>query len=85
MLAAGYGTPKDDSYMPPYAWRHTFATFMLARGMDVYAVARWMGTSVAMIERTYGHRDDGAIERARSLMNAAVGRRVDGGAKLVAV
>jgi integrase len=51
----------------PYALRHTFATEALAAGVSTFELARVMGTSVAMIDRTYGHlaRDSEASIRAR--------------------
>jgi integrase len=39
----------------PYAMRHTYATFSIAAGVDVFVLARRMGTSVEMIEKSYGH------------------------------
>jgi integrase len=39
----------------PYHLRHTFATEALAAGVSIFELARLMGTSVAMIDRTYGH------------------------------
>jgi integrase len=38
-----------------YCFRHTYATFRLAEGVDVYFLAKQMGTSVKMIEDHYGH------------------------------
>ena len=38
-----------------YSFRHTYATFRLMRGTDVYILAKQMGTSVEMIEDYYGH------------------------------
>ena len=38
-----------------YSFRHTYATFRLAAGVDVYFLAEQMGTSVKMIEDHYGH------------------------------
>ena len=38
-----------------YCFRHTFATFRLMEGVDVYSLAQQMGTSVQMIEDHYGH------------------------------
>ena len=35
--------------------RHTFATNALAAGISLYELARFMGTSVRMIDQTYGH------------------------------
>jgi integrase len=39
----------------PYQLRHTFATEALAAGISIFELARLMGTSVKMIDRTYGH------------------------------
>ncbi len=38
-----------------YCFRHTYATFRLMEGIDVYFLAKQMGTSVKMIEDHYGH------------------------------
>jgi integrase len=51
----------------PYCLRHTFATEALAAGVSTFELSRVMGTSIAMIDRTYGHlaRDSEASIRAR--------------------
>ncbi|MGA3003489.1 MAG: site-specific integrase [Acetobacteraceae bacterium] len=38
-----------------YCFRHTYATYRLTEGVDVYFLAKQMGTSVKMIEDHYGH------------------------------
>jgi integrase len=38
-----------------YCFRHTYATFRLMAGVDVFMLAKQMGTSVQMIEDYYGH------------------------------
>jgi integrase len=43
-----------------YDLRHTYATWSLAAGIDIFTLARRMGTSVKMIDRTYGHLVAGA-------------------------
>lgn len=53
----------------PYAMRHTFATWALDGGVGIYDLARLMGTSVQMIDRTYGHLAKGQAERARERLN----------------
>jgi integrase len=53
----------------PYAMRHTFATWALDAGIDIYDLARLMGTSVQVIDRTYGHLAKGQAERARDRLN----------------
>jgi integrase len=51
----------------PYHLRHTFATEALAAGVSIFELARLMGTSVKVIDKTYGHlaRDSEAAIRAR--------------------
>jgi integrase len=39
----------------PYHLRHTFATEALAGGVSIFELAGLMGTSVKMIDKTYGH------------------------------
>ena len=38
-----------------YCFRHTYATYRLTEGVDVYFLAKQMGTSVQMIEAHYEH------------------------------
>jgi integrase len=54
----------------PYTLRHSFATTALAAGISVFELARYMGTSVAMISRTYGHLARGAEDGARAKLDA---------------
>ena len=58
----------------PYALRHTFVTNALAAGVPIFDVARYAGTSVLMIERTYGHLAKGSEAHARDLLAAYAGR-----------
>jgi integrase len=53
-----------------YDMRHTFATWSLAAGMGIFTLARRMGTSVQMIDRTYGHLAHDAEDQDRGLLNA---------------
>jgi integrase len=46
---------SSGSRRSPYCFRHTYATFRLMEGIDVYFLAKQMGTSVKMIENYYGH------------------------------
>jgi integrase len=39
----------------PVCLRHTFATEALAGGISTFELSRLMGSSIEMIERTYGH------------------------------
>jgi integrase len=54
----------------PYALRHTFATEALLGGIATFELARIMGTSVAMIDRTYGHFTAQSLDSVRDRLNA---------------
>jgi integrase len=58
----------------PYALRHTFATEALAAGVSTFELARLMGTSVAMIDRTYGHLARDSEESIRARLDARADR-----------
>jgi integrase len=58
----------------PYALRHTFATFGIAAGVSLFELARFMGTSVEQIDRTYGHLLPDALERTRQALDLFVSR-----------
>jgi integrase len=61
-----------------YDLRHTYATFALRAGIPVFAVARFMGSSIAMIDRHYGHLALDSREHAVALLDAlALERAVD--------
>lgn len=53
-----------------YDLRHTYASWSLAAGVDMFTLARRMGTSVKMIDRTYGHLVAGADVYERELLDA---------------
>jgi hypothetical protein len=38
-----------------YDFRHTFATFALRAGISTFDLSRYMGASLTMIDRHYGH------------------------------
>ena len=64
-------------FRSPYALRHTFVTNALAAGVPIFDVARYAGTSVQMIERTYGHLARGSEEHGRSLLAAYAERETE--------
>jgi hypothetical protein len=53
-----------------YDLRHSFATWALAAGLSIFELARYMGTSVDMIDRTYGHLARGSEDLARAKLDA---------------
>jgi integrase len=54
----------------PYALRHTYASFSIAAGVPLFELARFMGTSVTQIEKTYGHLLPDSLERARTALDS---------------
>jgi integrase len=53
-----------------YDCRHTYAAWSLAAGVSVFTLSRRMGTSLAMIDATYGHLAPDAEEHERALLDA---------------
>ena len=51
-----YKTSSSGARRSTYCFRHTYATFRLTEGVDVYFLAKQMGTSVKMIEVQYADR-----------------------------
>jgi len=61
-----------------YDMRHTYATFALRAGVPVFAVSRFIGSSIAMIDRHYGHLANDSRQHAVALLDAlALERTVD--------
>lgn len=56
----------------PYAMRHTYASLSIAAGVSLFELSRLMGTSPAMLDKTYGHMLPDALDRARSALDAFV-------------
>jgi integrase len=53
-----------------YDLRHTFATFALRAGISTFELSRYMGTSLGMIDRHYGHLARDGREHAICLLDA---------------
>lgn len=60
----------------PYDMRHTYATWALRAGVNTFAVARRMGTSIRMIDLTYGHHAVDSDDHERALLDAFDGARM---------
>jgi integrase len=54
--------------------RHTFATEALAAGVSIFELARVMGTSVHMVDRTYGHLASDSEQAIRARLDARSAR-----------
>jgi len=60
----------DVDYRRVYDCRHTFASWAIAGGVQLFYLARIMGTSVAMIDQTYGHLLPDSEEYLRGLLDS---------------
>ena len=59
-----------------YDLRHTFATFALRAGVSTFDLSRYMGASLTMIDRHYGHlARDGREHAIRLLDELSAGQR----------
>jgi integrase len=53
----------------PYSLRHTYAAWSIATGkIELFTLAKRMGTSVEQIDKTYGHLLPGSIELERDAL-----------------
>jgi integrase len=69
-----------------YDLGHTFATFALRAGISTFDLSRYMGASLTMIDRHYGHlARDGREHAIRLLDELSVGKTstVDAGGRCV--
>lgn len=71
MLALGKRAGVPDAH--PHRFRDTFVVDALARGMSVYDVAKWIGDTVATVERHYAEWVTELRDRARRLMENGEG------------
>ena len=62
--AAGYTEPRR-----LYDLRHTYAAWSIAAGVGLFQLSRRMGTSLQMIDLTYGHLTLDAVESERALLD----------------
>ena len=56
-----------------YDLRHTFATFALRAGISTFDLSRYMGASLTMIDRHYGHLARDGRDHAIDLLDAFTG------------
>jgi site-specific recombinase XerC len=54
----------------PYDLRHTYATFALRAGISIFDLSRFMGASLAMIDKHYGHLARDGRAHAVALLDA---------------
>ncbi len=66
-----------------YDLRHTFATFALRAGISTFELSRYMGASLTMIDRHYGHLARDGREHAIRLLDDLNAPAVDVGGRPV--
>ena len=66
-----------------YDLRHTFATFALRAGLSTFELSRYMGASLTMIDRHYGHLARDGREHAIRLLDDLNDPAVDTGGRSV--
>ncbi len=66
--ALRFGTVRD--HITIYDFRHLWISDALMMGVDVMTVARMAGTSVAMIEKVYGHFRNDHLQEAQAKIDA---------------
>ena len=66
-----------------YDLRHTFATFALRAGISTFELSRYMGASLTMIDRHYGHLARDGREHAIRLLDDLSAPAVDTGGRPV--
>lgn len=59
-----------DPVRRPYDLRHTYATFALRAGISIFDLSRFMGASLAMIDKHYGHLARDGRDHAVALLDA---------------
>jgi len=64
-----------------YDLRHTFATFALRAGISTFELSRYMGASLTMIDRHWGHLARDGREHAIRLLDELNGVAVDAGGR----
>src|SRR6266511_3712444 len=77
-LTAGIEPPRRI-----YDLRHTFATFALRAGISTFDLSRYMGASLTMIDRHYGHLARDGREHAIQLLDTLRASAVDAGGRSV--
>ena len=58
-----------------YDLRHTFATFALRAGISTFDLSRYMGASLTMIDRHYGHLARDGRDHAIKLLDSYAGAK----------
>jgi integrase len=82
-LETGSDGRRHQAFRRIYDLRHTFATFALRAGISTFDLSRYMGASLTMIDRHYGHLVRDGREHAIQLLDMLHASAVDAGGRLV--
>lgn len=63
---------KDPRGVVFHTLRHTFASWLVMRGVDLYTVAQLLGDTLQMVERTYAHLAPDFKRRAIEALKGAI-------------
>ncbi len=63
------GAKPTATGISPHVLRHTAATHMARRGVSLYIVAKVLGNSVAVVERTYAKYSPGDLRKAVDMIS----------------
>lgn len=61
----------------PTVFRHTAATWMVQDNVPFGMIARWLGTTVAMIEKHYGHHSPEWLKRASAAFSRPMAEKTN--------
>jgi integrase len=67
--SSGSGPAGTEPIRRAYDPRHTFATFALRAGIATFDLSRYMGASLTMIDRHYGHLAKDGRQHAIDLLD----------------
>jgi integrase len=59
----------------PHVFRHTAATWMVQRSTPFPMVASWLGNSVAVVEKVYGHHSPEWLKQAAEALSSPMAER----------
>jgi integrase len=72
---AGLG-PNALGKVTPHTLRHTAATWLMQAGVDMWEAAGFLGMSVAVLEKTYGHHHPNHLQNAARGIGYGTRKRV---------
>jgi integrase len=76
-FAAAVKTAELDKPVTPHTLRHTAATWMMQNGADLWQAAGFLGMTVEMLERRYGHHHPDFQRDAAAAVASSPGQKRD--------